>query len=203
MPDTRSPIPSQSPDRSAAEPNAVTSDEKVLLARIGAAHGVRGEVRIKAFTADPLSLGEYGPLNAADGRALRIERLRPAKEVVVAKLRGVNDRDAAEALNGVELYVARERLPAPDDEEEYYHADLMGLEAFGPEGEPLGTVVAVHNFGAGDILDIAPRRGPSLLVPFTKQAVPEIDVAAGRLVIVPPPDAPDDDPAETEQEQQA
>ena len=203
MPDTRSPIPSQTPDRAAAEPNAVASGEKVLLARIGAAHGVRGEVRIKPFTADPLALAEYGALTTADGRSFRIERLRPAKEVVVAKLRGVDDRDAAEALKGVELFVARERLPAPDDEDDYYHADLIGLEAFGPESEPLGTVVAVHNFGAGDILDIAPRRGPSLLVPFTKEAVPEIDMAAGRLVIVPPPDAPDDNPAETEQEQQA
>ena len=165
------------------------------MARIGAAHGVRGEVRVKAFTADPLALAEYGSLTAEDGRTFRVERLRPAKEVVIAKLSGVNDRTAAEALNGVELYVPRDKLPPPDDDDDFYHADLIGLEAFGADGEPLGTVVAVHNFGAGDILDIAPRRGPSLLIPFTREAVPDIELSMGRLVAIPPPDAPDDEDA--------
>jgi 16S rRNA processing protein RimM len=203
MPDTRSTHPSQTRDGAAAEPNTMAQEEKVLLARIGAPHGVRGEVRIKAFTADPLSLADFGALTTEDGRSFRIERLRPAKEVVVAKLRGINDRDAAQALNGLDLYVSRDQLPEPDDEDDFYHADLIGLEAFDPDGAPLGTVVAVHNFGAGDILDVAPRRGLSLLIPFTKDAVPEIDLPAGRLVAVPPPDAPDEDPAETGPEQKA
>jgi 16S rRNA processing protein RimM len=188
-----------------AERNAAANEDKVLLARIGAAHGVRGEVRIKPFTADPLSVAQFGPLSAQDGRTFRIERLRPAKEVVIAKIHGVDDRDAAEALNGTDLFVPRDRLPAPDEEDEFYHADLIGLEATSPNGNLLGTVVAIHNFGAGDILDIVPRRGPSLLVPFTKQAVPEIDLSAGRLVAIPPPDAPEDDdaPDTTIQEQEA
>jgi 16S rRNA processing protein RimM len=161
--------------------------EPILLARIGAAHGVRGEVRVKSFAAEPQALAGYGPLAAADGRLFHIERLRPAKEVVVVKFRGVDTRDAAEALNGTDLYVARERLPEPEDDE-FYYADLIGMSAVSAEGEPLGTVVAVHNFGAGDMLDIAPPRGPSLLVPFTREAVPEVDLAAQRLVVVPPPE---------------
>jgi 16S rRNA processing protein RimM len=158
----------------------------VLLARIGAAHGVRGEVRVKSYTADPTALGGYGPLSSRDGRLFTIERLRPAKEVVVAKFRGVDDRNAAEALNGTDLFVPRERLPEAEDEDEFYQADLIGLSAEAEDGAPLGTVVAIHNFGAGDILDIAPPRGPSLLVPFTKAVVPTIDVSAGRLVVIPP-----------------
>ena len=152
---------------------------------IGAAHGVRGEVRVKTFTEDPLSLGEYGPLMAEDGRVLEIERLRPGKDVVVAKFRGIDDRNAAEALNGVSLYVDRARLPAAEGDE-YFHADLIGLAADTDAGERLGTVTAIHNFGAGDILEIAPPRGPTLLVPFTKQAVPVVQLEAGRIVVSPP-----------------
>ena len=169
----------------------MTAGEKILLARIGAAHGVRGEVRVKAFTADPMALREYGPLAAGDGRLFQVERLRLAKEVVIAKFRGIDDRNAAEALNGTDLFVLRERLPAPEEEDEFYHADLLGLAAFGAAGDPLGTVVAVHNFGAGDILDIAPSRGPSILVPFTRDCVPSVDLAAGRLLVVPPVEAED------------
>lgn len=176
--------------------------ENILLARIGAAHGVRGEVRVKAFTADPLSLAEYSPLAAGDGRKFHVERLRPAKEVVVAKFRGIDSRDAAEALNGTDLYVSRDRLPATDADDEFYQADLIGLEAFSEAGVLLGAVIAVQNFGAGDILEIAPGRGPSLLVPFTRQAVPSVDIGAGRLVAVPPPDAEDDDEDDPNAEQQ-
>ena len=158
---------------------------KLLLAQIGAAHGVRGEVRVKSFTADPLVLANYQPLAAEDGRLFHIERVRPAKEVLVVKFRGLNDRNAAEALNGVALYADREVLPEAK-EDEFYHVDLIGLLAIDEAGETIGTVVAVHNFGAGDMLDIAPPRGPSLLVPFTKEAVPTIDLAAGRLIVSPP-----------------
>lgn len=157
----------------------------LLLAVIGAAHGVKGEVRVKSFTADPAALGDYGTLFTEDGRAFEIERLRPSKGVVVVKFKGIDDRNAAEALNGLSLSVDRGALPAADANE-FYHADLIGLQAFDTAGNPLGTVVAVQNFGASDILEIAPARGPSLLVPFTKVSVPDIDIPAGRLVIVPP-----------------
>ena len=157
----------------------------VVLATIGAAHGIRGEVRVKSFTADPMSLADYGPLVSADGRTFEMERLRPAKGVVIVKFRGIDDRNSAEALNGVELSVDRSALP-PAEANEYYHADLIGLEAFDAGGKPFGRVVAVENFGAGDILEIAPPDGASLLIPFTNATVPDIDILGGRLTIVPP-----------------
>jgi 16S rRNA processing protein RimM len=165
----------------------VGADEgRILLATIGAAHGVKGEVRVKSFTAEPIALGEYGALAGEDGRKLEIERLRPAKgDMLIAKFRGIDDRNAAEALNGVSLYVDHSVLPAAGAEE-FYHADLIGLAAFDAAGGPLGKVVAVYDFGAGDILDIAPAGGPSLLVPFTRAAVPEVDIAAGRITVIPP-----------------
>ncbi|MGQ7792409.1 ribosome maturation factor RimM [Faunimonas sp. B44] len=168
------------------------------MARIGGPHGVRGEVRVKSFTGDPAALGDYGPLWSEDGRRFVVERLRPAKDMLVVKFAGIELRDDAEALNGTDLYVAREALPPPADEDEFYHADLIGLEAVTAEGEPLGRITAVHDFGAGDLLDVALEAGGSRLVPFTKDAVPVVDFAAGRVVVVPPPETearpgPDDD----------
>ncbi|MGH6925904.1 MAG: ribosome maturation factor RimM [Propylenella sp.] len=158
----------------------------ILLATIGAPHGVKGEVRVKSFAADPTALVAYGPLTTDDGRSFEIGTLRASKgHMLIVKFRGVDDRNAAEALNGLSLYADRTALPAPDDDE-FYHADLIGLAAFGPAGERLGTVVAVHDFGAGDILDIQTEGGPSMMVPFTRACVPDIDIAAGRLTIVPP-----------------
>lgn len=157
----------------------------VLLATIGAAHGVKGEVRVKSFTAEPMGLKDYGSLRTEDGRLFEIERIRPGKGVVIVKFSGVDDRTAAEALNGISLYVDRERLPATGADE-FYHADLIGLAASREDGAPLGIVIAVHNFGAGDMLEIAPSRGKTLLVPFTKEAVPVVDIAAGTLTIIPP-----------------
>jgi len=135
-----------------------------------------------------MAVTAYGPLESEDGtQRFEIEALRPARDHFVARLAGVNDRDAAERLTGLKLYVSRERLPPVDDEETYYHADLIGLAAVTPDGAPLGTVTAIHNFGAGDIVEIAPQGGgETLLVPFTDAAVPEIDLAAGRMVVVPP-----------------
>lgn len=160
--------------------------KRILLATIGAAHGIKGEVRVKSFTAEAAALAEYGSLRSEDGRLFEVERLRPAKgDVLIVKFRGIGDRNAAEALNGVSLHVERSALPAPG-EDEFYHADLIGLAAFDAAGEPLGTVIAVHDFGAGDILDIAPAKGPSMLVPFTAEAVPEVDVTAGRITVIPP-----------------
>ena len=165
------------------------SGKRVVVARIGAAHGIRGEVRVKTFTEDPLSIGRYGPLSAKDGRRFEFVALRPAggadPSMLVVSLRGVTDRNAAEALNGTELSIERSLLP-PTDEDEFYAADLVGLRAESLDGETIGKVRAVLNYGAGDIVEILPASGASILVPFSKTAVPKIDIAAGRIVVVPP-----------------
>ncbi len=156
---------------------------RVLIAQIGAAHGVRGEVRLKPFTEDPLGVAAYGPLESEDGKhRLEIEAVRPAKDMLVARLKGVTDRNAAEALKNMRLYVARERLPKPADDE-FYHADLVGLRAVDNSGAAIGKVVAVHNFGAGDILEIANETQRTLLVPFSKVAVPIVDLASGIIIV--------------------
>jgi len=158
--------------------------ERICVARVGAAHGVRGEVRLWSFTAEPAAVADYGPFETADGRAIEIEALRPAKDFFVARLKGVADRDAAERLRNAELFVPRTRLPAPDDAEEFYHADLIGLDAVDAGGTPLGTVVAMHNFGAGDVIELRPvQRRDTVMLPFTHDAVPEIDIAGGRIVV--------------------
>jgi 16S rRNA processing protein RimM len=163
---------------------ARSSEQRVCVARLGAAHGVRGEVRLWSFTAAPAAVVDYGPFETADGRAIEIETLRPAKDFFVARLKGIADRNAAESLRNVELFVPRARLPAPADDDEFYHADLIGLAVVDPSGAALGTVVALHNFGAGDIVEI--RRADAndtVMLPFTQVAVPEIDVAGGRIVV--------------------
>jgi 16S rRNA processing protein RimM len=162
--------------------------ERVCVAQIGAPHGVRGEVRLFAFTEDPLAVTRYGPLQSEDGaREVEIESARPGKQGLVVRLRGVGDRDAAARLRNVRLYVARSRLPATGDADTFYHADLIGLAAMTPDGRRLGTVTAVQNFGAGDILEIRPEAGgETLMLPFTTDAVPSIDVAGGRIVVDPP-----------------
>jgi 16S rRNA processing protein RimM len=158
----------------------------VLLGIVGAPHGVRGEVRIKTFTGDPLAIADYGPLTDGKGRSFEIADIRPAKEVVVARLKGVTTREAAEALNGVELFVARDKLPAGEDEDEFLHADLIGCIVVGPDGAALGAVSAVENYGAGDLLDIETPDGRSVLMPFTKAFAPRIDIAARRIEAEPP-----------------
>ena len=133
-----------------------------------------------------MAVTSYGPLESEDGtRRFEIEMLRPSKDFFVAKLKGVGDRDAAEKLTNVKLYVTRDRLPPVDDSETFYHADLIGLAAVTPDGKPLGTVTAIHNFGAGDVIEIKPEIGEALLLPFTGATVPEIDIAARRMVVVP------------------
>jgi 16S rRNA processing protein RimM len=161
--------------------------ERICIAQIGAAHGVRGELRLKSFTADPLSVTRYGPLETEDGkRRFEIETARPAKDMLVVRLKGVADREAAERLTNLRLYVARERLPSPADDE-FYYADLIGLAAVTADGAPFGTVKALHNFGAGDLLEIEPASGGNtLLLPFTAAVVPVVDVKGGRVVIAPP-----------------
>lgn len=161
--------------------------EKVCVARIGAAHGVRGEVKLWSFTEDPTAIASYGPLETQDGaRQFEIEALRPAKDHFVARIAGVNDRDAAEQLTNVELYIPRARLPQIEEADTFYHADLIGLRAVTPDGEDIGTVAAVHNFGASDVIEIKRSVGDPLLMPFTDVTVPEIDLDARKIVVVPP-----------------
>ncbi len=159
--------------------------KRVCVGRIGAPHGVRGEVKLWPFTADPLAVARYGELKTADGaRTFEVEALRPARDHVVARFKGVRDRAAAEALRNLELYVPRDRLPAIEADDEFYYADLVGLAATDRDGSAIGTIVAVHNFGAGDLLEVEPVDGrDTVLVPFTEATVPEIDIAAGKVVV--------------------
>jgi 16S rRNA processing protein RimM len=168
--------------------------EKICVARIGAAHGVRGAVKLWTFTEDPFAVKTYGPLSTKDGaRHFEVASAREAKDHLVATFEGITTRDEAERLNGIELYVSRDRLPATEDDE-YYHADLIGLAAVTTADEPLGRVLAIHNFGAGDIIEIAPPSGPTVLLPFTNAVVPTVDVAGGRVVIELPDEIEGDEP---------
>ena len=162
--------------------------DRIRVARIGAAHGIRGEVKLWSFTEDPLAVTDYGPLETEDGaRRFEIEAARLAKDHLVARLKGVADRDAAEKLRNTDLFVSRDRLPPIEDADTFYHADLVGLAAVGEDGAALGTVTAIHNFGAGDLIEIASAAGgEALLLPFNETTVPTIDLKAGRLVVVPP-----------------
>jgi 16S rRNA processing protein RimM len=163
---------------------ARADEQRICVARLGAAHGVRGEVRLWSFTADPAAVMDYAPFETGDGRVIEIEALRPAKESFVARLKGIADRDAAERLRNVELFVPRARLPAPADADEFYHADLIGLAVVDAAGAPLGSVVALHNFGAGDIIEVRRAEGnDTVMLPFTQEAVPQIDIANKRIVV--------------------
>ena len=166
---------------------------QICVARIGAAHGVRGAVKLWTFTEDPFAVKRYGPLSTKDGaRQFEVTDAREAKDHLVATLNGITTREEAERLNGVELYVAREKLPATE-QDEYYHTDLIGLAAVTTADEPLGRVVAIHNFGAGDIIEIAPPQGATMLLPFTNAVVPTVDLKAGRVVIELPEELDGDD----------
>lgn len=159
---------------------------RVLLGEIGAPQGLKGEVRLRSFTEEPGAIADYGPLEDEDGRAIEIESLQVTPKRLIARFKGVTTREGAEALTRTKLYVPRARLPQREDEE-WYHADLIGLAAFAPDDTEIGRVLAVHNFGAGDLLEVAPAGGgATLLVPFTRDAVPEVDVEGGRLTVVLP-----------------
>jgi len=173
----------------------MTAATPICVARIGAAHGVRGAVKLWTFTEDPLAVNRYGPLMTRDGtRQFEVIHAREAKDHLVATLKGVTTREDAERLNGIELYIAREKLPATDDDE-YYHADLIGLAAVTPANEPLGRVIAIHDFGAGTIIEIAPPQGSTMLLPFTNAVVPTVDLTGGRVVIELPAEIDGDSPA--------
>jgi len=167
--------------------------ERICVAQIDGAHGLRGEVRLKSFTADPMAVRDYGPLTTEEGSAtLELEAVRPAKGHLIARFRGVGDRDTAERLVNVRLFVPRERLPAPAPDE-FYHADLIGLCAVTADGTEIGIVVAIHDFGAGDILELQPcAGGTTIMVPFTAAFVPSVDIANRRVVVAPPEDAAED-----------
>ena len=162
--------------------------EKIRVARIGAAHGIRGEVRLWSFTEDPEAVANYGPLETEDGkRRFEIESLRPGKDHLVARLKGIGDRNAAETLRNIDLFVPRDRLPPIEEPDTYYHADLVGLDVVTAAGVQVGTVHAVHNFGAGDIIEIMPvTHGAPVMLPFNEATVPRVDLDARQIVVVPP-----------------
>jgi 16S rRNA processing protein RimM len=173
---------------------------RLCVGIITGAQGVRGAVRIKSFTAVPEDVAAYGPVaDEAGQREFVLHPVGRAKGVVIATIACVADRDAAERLKGVRLYVARDKLPAPG-EEEYYHADLIGLAAVLRDGTPLGRVRAVHEYGAGDSLEVLSESGVTVMVPFTRAAVPEVDLAAGRLVIEPLDGLLDNRPVEADKD---
>jgi 16S rRNA processing protein RimM len=161
--------------------------DRVLLGEIGRPQGLKGEVRIRSYTAEPGAIADYGPLEDETGaRLFEIESLRVTPKVLTARIKGVESREQAEALTGTKLYVPHARLPA-SEEDEWYHTDLIGLSALDQDGASIGTVIAVHNFGAGDLLEIRPASGgATVLVPFTRDTVPEVDVEGGWLRVVPP-----------------
>jgi 16S rRNA processing protein RimM len=162
-------------------------ERQLVVGIIGAPHGVRGEARVKSFTADPLGLGDYGTLFLPDGRVLELVGGRALKDdMLVVRFKGIADRDAIKLLTGQNLIIDRANLPATEEEDEFYHADLIGLRVEDQAGSEIGRVTEVHNHGAGDLLVIAPKTGVgTMLLPFTKIAAPVLDIAGGRVVIDP------------------
>ena len=159
-------------------------DRLICLGVIVGAIGVRGEVRVKTFTETPDALGDYGPLSDQTGtRTFKVQQVRSTSKGMALRLEGVTDRDVAQALKGTELCVPRSALGEADEEESYYHVDLIGLVAEDEDGDVIGKVQAVHDFGAGDVLEVRLEDGKSEFVAFLKETVPDVDIEAGRLVI--------------------
>ena len=166
-------------------------DGLVCVGAIAGAFGVHGEARLKSFCADPAAIADYAPLVTEDGRSFGVKLVRPLQGAFAARLTGVTTREAAEALKGTRLYAPRDRLP-PLDEDEYYHADLIGLAVLDAGGASVGVVRAVHDHGAGDVLEVSRPGKPEALIPFTRAAVPTVDLAGGRIIVDPPPGLLDD-----------
>ncbi|OHV82173.1 ribosome maturation factor RimM [Rhizobium sp. LCM 4573] len=161
-------------------------ENPILMATIGAPQGLRGEVRVRSYTADPVALGDYGNLHSEDGRIFEILEIRESKNVVIIRFRGINDRNAAEALNGLELFIERDNLPDEElEEDEFYYADLEGLEVVDRDGKSYGTVSAIFDFGAGDLLELKGAGRRPALIPFSEAAVLEIDLEGGKILIDP------------------
>jgi 16S rRNA processing protein RimM len=160
-----------------------TPRDQVLVGVIVGAHGIKGEVKLKSFTSDPLSISRYGPLQSASGKQFEITKLKAAKDDFIASLKNVNDRNAAEALKGIELFVAREKLPKLKTHEAYAH-DLIGLDVVMENGTTLGKLVAMPNYGAGDLLEVAVNgNSETILIPFTDAFVPQNDFSNGRIIV--------------------
>jgi 16S rRNA processing protein RimM len=158
----------------------------VLVATFGAAHGIKGEVRVKYHTADPQALVDYSPLrDESFSRSFTFLSARKAGEVAIARVKDITDRNQAETLTHINLYAERSKLPPPD-EDEFYHADLIGLRVEGPDGELIGTVQGIYDFGAGEMLDIRRPRRKGVMIPFTREIFPTIDIAGGRAICMPP-----------------
>ncbi|MEP2942386.1 MAG: ribosome maturation factor RimM [Hyphomicrobiales bacterium] len=159
--------------------------KRICLGQIGAANGIKGHVRVKPFTGEPEAFGDYGSLEDESGKnRFKIAALRPIKGgMLVVKFKGINDRNQAEALTGTKLYIDRDRLPDLDEDDDFYIEDLIGLQTVDTEGNSLGEVTLIHNFGAGDLLEIKPDHAPTVLVPFTKAAVPTVSLSEKKIVI--------------------
>lgn len=173
------------PDTARDSKAVETREGFVCLCVIGPPHGVRGAVKAKCFTDDPQALTAYGALQDAGGQEFKITSVKPDKIGARITIKGVNDRSDAQALRGMALYVAREKLPPLEDEDDFYHDDLIGLEVVSESGASLGAVTGVYNFGAGDLLEVTKDK-KNAFYPFTKAVVPEINIAAGQLVLLPP-----------------
>lgn len=160
--------------------------DHVCLGAITGSYGVRGDARVKSFCADPSAIGDYGPLTDDEGRIYKLTVLRPVKGGYAVRLGGVPHKEAADALRGQRLWAPRSALPTPGDDE-FYHSDLIGMTALDTGGAELGQIAAVHDHGAGDLIEIRGQVvGGSVLIPFTKLAVPTVDLATRRIVIDPP-----------------
>lgn len=168
-------------------------DDLVLVGEFGRAHGLKGEVRLKSHTGEPQAIAAYKPLIASNGKTYSLKNVRQAPggapDILIAVVDGVTTREASEALNRVQLYLERDRLPPPDEDDEFLLADLIGLAVQNEAGETVGTIVAVPNYGGGDLLEIAPaQKGPTALLPFTKAFVPAVDIAGKRVIAAVPHD---------------
>jgi len=173
------------PARNGASNEADMASGLVLLGRVAGAQGLKGEVRINSFTGVPEAIASYGPLSDDKGRSFVIEQVRPLKGgTVVARIKGVANRDAAETLKGTGLFVVRAMLPEPE-EDEWYYEDLVGLKAVSPDDAEIGVIVAVQNFGGGDLLDVTLGTRKGMLIPFSRAAVPEVSIAGGFIRIDP------------------
>lgn len=165
--------------------------ERLLVGVVVGAQGLGGVVRVKSFTANPADLAAYGPVEDEAGRTLALSVIGETKGVVLTRVAGVTDRNAADALKGARFYVSRDALPAPD-EDEFYLADLVGLMAEREDGTALGRVKAVHDFGAGEIIELE-GPGATVMLPFTRAVVPVVDLAGKRIVVAPPTVVGDED----------
>ncbi len=172
----------------------------VLLGVFGAAHGLKGEVRLKSYTEEPLAIANYGPLKTKSGRLVKFSSLRQQKDMLVVRVEDVNDRTAAEQLVNLQLFAEREALGVPEDEDEFFHADLIGLVARDEAGALVGTVTGMFDFGAGDIVEVTPEAGKPLLLPFTKAVVPAVDIKAGHILVVLPEETGDESEGDDDDE---